>query len=971
MRFPPLVVSIRLLAAAGVYLVLFYSIFDIYYTSPLARNVAITVSDITPSASHLVLIVADGLRADKLFTNDMSETPFIKNLLLQRAAWGLSHTRVPTESRPGHVAMLGGFYEDVASVTKGWQANAVEFDSLFNRTLRGWAWGTHEVVQMFDHGRSDYVKIQSSPDELSDLTKHDTTELDAWVVERFMESLKDKTSGFFSQDPAGPLEGDRTRRGHIAFLHLDAADHVGHSFKPSSDEYKRMVRHLDGLVARVVKAVIQSQGSNKVAFVFTADHGMTEWGSHGAGSLHETVTPLLVWGAGFAGPEPIPKPAQTKGVDQYGLPLHSYGRRRRELKQADLCPLMAGVLGVPIPLNSVGRVPLEFLSLNESDQARLVRSNCFQILKQFEDKRNEKRKHPWFLKEYDLLTALDVQKRVTSAQALLTQGRFPEAIKKFEELTSLALSGINYYHKYDRSFLGFCVGAIFCFWSLVILSSLVEPIPSEYVAGRSWKVCSWLFGLLGAALICFVVLLSHLQPVMHSVYQLIPLVLLLYLVCSTDRRIRLSLLYIHLREVVCESGSITNTLIGLVVLTLLELIIWGFLYRPLLSVACVIVAMWPVFDQSFGVNREHFRRLWSLACLVLAAFPLLPVIGSTFSPVLVCVSGLLLGLLCRMSFGWLSMFIRLELNAHKRMSYITSLLSLSLIGAGVAVFVMHSDLDWAPTAHSAIHVFSWTSLVILPLVVFCCVPPQLGIRILAWLGVVVTPLILLSTHYEGIFILVFITVGLLWIQLESPESHHITVWRINTAAESDFVAASAQVPGGMSSRLLTRRNFRQSLLFIFLMVFSFFGTGNIASVNSFDPRSTFCFITSLKPAVMSLLLLIKVLCPMVCLGIIYAAVQLASGREKPVTPLYTHTQDAVSAQMALSTVLSNFIAVHFFAWLRDEGSWLEIGNSISHYVIAMAFGLAAFLFSRFGRCMLTFHLRRVAFYVEPVWRKHI
>ncbi|KAA0195662.1 GPI ethanolamine phosphate transferase 1 [Fasciolopsis buskii] len=186
----------------------------------------------------------------------------------------------------------------------------------------------------------------------------------------------------------------------------------------------------------------------------------------------------------------------------------------------------------------------------------------------------------------------------------------------------------------------------------------------------------------------------------------------------------------------------------------------------------------------------------------------------------------------------------------------------------------------------------------------------------------------------------------------------LEVWCINTIAESDFAAASAQVPGDISSQLLTRRNFRQSLLFIFLLVFSFFGTGNIASVNS-------------TLVIFVVWLIFQVLCPMVCLGIIYAAVQLASGRVKPIMPLYTHTQDAVSAQMALTTVLSNFIAVHFFAWLRDEGSWLEIGNSISHYVIAMAFGFAALLFSRFGRCMLTCHLRRISFYVEPVWRKHI
>uniref|UniRef100_A0A672SR25 GPI ethanolamine phosphate transferase 1 n=1 Tax=Sinocyclocheilus grahami TaxID=75366 RepID=A0A672SR25_SINGR len=153
-----------------VYVVFFLSIFDIYFTSPLVHGMTPQHVPLAPPAKCLVLFVADGLRADTW-----------NNLIMHVVS---QETRVPTESRPGHVALIAGFYEDVSAVAKGWKENPVELDSVFNESRHSWCWGSPDILPMFAKGATgDHVYTHTYPPEREDFASTDASRIDTWVFD--------------------------------------------------------------------------------------------------------------------------------------------------------------------------------------------------------------------------------------------------------------------------------------------------------------------------------------------------------------------------------------------------------------------------------------------------------------------------------------------------------------------------------------------------------------------------------------------------------------------------------------------------------------------------------------------------------------------------------------------------------------------------------------------------------------------
>jgi phosphatidylinositol glycan class N len=67
-----------------------------------------------------------------------------------------------------------------------------------------------------------------------------------------------------------------------------------------------------------------------------------------------TRTPLIAWGRGVRGP----LPDITAGThDTYSEPWGLKHLYRRDVEQADIAPLMAALIGIDWPVNSVGVLP--------------------------------------------------------------------------------------------------------------------------------------------------------------------------------------------------------------------------------------------------------------------------------------------------------------------------------------------------------------------------------------------------------------------------------------------------------------------------------------------------------------------------------------------------------------------------------------------------------------------------------------
>lgn len=213
---------------------------------------------------------------------------------------------------------------------------------------------------------------------------------------------------------------------------------------------------------------------------------MTDWGSHGAGDDTETLTPFVVWGSG----------------------IRSSRHTNVHIEQADLCPLMSYFLGLDYSINSVGRLPIDYLNPIDEDLLQSYIQNTRQLLEQIHQQYDILKKRLVFFKSYELDEEKFFQK-LQNVEGYMNLYEIRDDIKNFIHRISLAR---HYYHTYRR----FLLSILIILGFLTTLSTILYQLnPIKLQTSFLSLICKII------SILIFFLLLFEQSPWTHLLYPLL------------------------------------------------------------------------------------------------------------------------------------------------------------------------------------------------------------------------------------------------------------------------------------------------------------------------------------------------------------------------------------------------------------------------------------------------------------------
>ncbi|CAH0405346.1 unnamed protein product [Chilo suppressalis] len=852
--------------------------------------------------------------------------PYLRSIANTHGRWGISNTRMPTESRPGHVAVIAGFYEDPSAVLKGWKENPVDFDSVFNQSSYTWCWGAYDIVEIFTKSgqESNIFSKKFYPYDQTFSTDKNTTLQDAWVFDNVKEFFENAKSDLRVSEI---LHVPKI----ILFLHLLGTDTSGHTHKPKTENFLTTIRHVDeGImeIEKVIKDFYQDDG--RTTFLMTSDHGMTDWGSHGAGLAHETETPYVLWGSGV-------QQANMTMTDQKSLSMSL--DHRFDINQADLAPLMSTILSIPVPVNSIGRVPLQIMNLSLSNKAKALYSNCRQLAAQYDRKRQDVEENACSIlyKPYEPFNKEKFKEIIDFTEILIKSEDIAENQKLImlsEEIIDLSLTGLEYYQNYYQKPLLILVTLSFLGWILFLMKSLLEQTMNKKHSNnilRKWFNWPNMFFYIAVFISINLVYVQHL-PLQYYIYMLMPIFLWrsvltpfnIWKQIFTQRSRKTYLIWL---EVLCY--TVGSYALGM-----------SFTERWMLSVPLLGMALWPFFSSTRNHISAYVLIAWPTGCILLSCFSLMPVIGKNTYIELVILAGVF-WILVLVLYTWKVLLPLCNTNRESHEQVLLTLAQIILLGLSLHnIYVQSNRFDSGRPVSVVYQGLAWVIAVTSFIIPLTFTKRLIG-RLVAIYTSILNFYLLLSVSHEGLFIVTLIINVTCWLFIEFRllpfDGISILEYCFDTHKETSKELINYE-------RNISSQDFRRAFFFTTYIILAFFGTGNIASLNSFEVRWVTCFITSFKPFIITTLILLKTLSPFLLVACSFRAVQ--------------HLTEAPTGYLHIIVLIySNIMGIQLLYNVKNYGSWLDIGTSISQFVIVQVITLFIVLINQMAKVLSDFSIQ--------------
>jgi len=146
------------------------------------------------------------------------------------------------------------------------------------------------------------------------------------------------------------------------------------------------------------------------------------------------------------------------------------------------------ILGIPIPVNSVGILPLEYFDCDARSKAILMRTNAAVFLQQLLVKTKQKGEASFFFTPFP--RTKEAEESLSEIDSLIS--RFSEAQEKENELAKtvtkkaialadLCREGVHYLQTYDWPFLMSVVVSGYIGWIGVVLVHIIHPKMQRFV----------------------------------------------------------------------------------------------------------------------------------------------------------------------------------------------------------------------------------------------------------------------------------------------------------------------------------------------------------------------------------------------------------------------------------------------------------------------------------------------------------